>query len=101
MMLFGTIKLDYKWGIEEKLKNNLFTINDVKWLFEQSMCNHLYLHYTTHIVILRLLSRFQYSTCKGIKGGASSVCFALCSEAFTFFVQQKSDPQSYPQRKER
>jgi hypothetical protein len=46
MKLFGTHKLDYKWGIEEKLNNKQFNINDVKWLFEQSIMNHLFLFNT-------------------------------------------------------
>lgn len=45
MKLFGTTKLDYKWGLEEKIKNNLLTIDDIKWLYEQSMYNYYYLHY--------------------------------------------------------
>ncbi len=46
MKLFGTNKLDYKWGIEEKLNTKHFNINDVKWLFEQSIMNHLFLFNT-------------------------------------------------------
>ncbi len=43
MKIFGTNKLDYKWGIEEKIKSKSFTIEDLKWLFEQSLTNYSYL----------------------------------------------------------
>jgi hypothetical protein len=43
MKIFGTSQLDYKWGIEEKLRNHTFNISDVKWLFEQSLINHSFL----------------------------------------------------------
>ncbi len=43
MKIFGTSQLDYKWGIEEKLRNHTFNIADVKWLFEQSLINHSFL----------------------------------------------------------
>ncbi len=45
MKLFGTTSLDYKWGLEEKIKNGLLVIDDIKWLFEQSIYNYYYLHY--------------------------------------------------------
>ena len=45
MKLFGTTSLDYKWGLEEKIKNNSLIIDDIKWLYEQSIYNHYYLHY--------------------------------------------------------
>ncbi len=48
MNIFGTTSLDYKWGLEEKIKNKSFTINDIKWLVEQSIYKHYYLHYNNH-----------------------------------------------------
>jgi hypothetical protein len=45
MRLFGTTKLDYKWGLEEKIKKDLLVVDDIKWLYEQSIYNHYYLHY--------------------------------------------------------
>jgi polysaccharide pyruvyl transferase WcaK-like protein len=45
MRLFGTTNLDYKWGLNEKIKNNLLTIEDIKWLYNESIYSHYYLHY--------------------------------------------------------
>ncbi len=44
MNVFGTTNLDYKWGLEDKIKNNILTLNDIKWLIEQSIFKHYYLH---------------------------------------------------------
>ncbi len=44
MNIFGTTSLDYKWGLEEKINNKSITINDIKWLIEQSIYKHYYLH---------------------------------------------------------
>lgn len=51
MKLFGTTNLEYKWGIEEKIKNKQFDIEQLKWLFEQSIINYsfLYNQYTSQI----------------------------------------------------
>ena len=43
--LFGTSNLEYKWGLNEKINNGSITINDIKWLYEESIYNHYYLHY--------------------------------------------------------
>ncbi len=45
MNIFGTTSLEYKWGLEDKIKNNILSINDIKWLIEQSIYKHYYLHY--------------------------------------------------------
>ncbi len=45
MNIFGTTSLEYKWGLDDKIKNNVLTINDIKWLIEQSIYKHYYLHY--------------------------------------------------------
>jgi polysaccharide pyruvyl transferase WcaK-like protein len=49
--LFGTNKLEYKWGIEEKIKQNLFDLSQVKWLFEKSIMEHSYLFNNFHLHI--------------------------------------------------
>jgi polysaccharide pyruvyl transferase WcaK-like protein len=46
MNIFGTTSLDYKWGLEDKIKNNILNTNDIKWLIEQSIYKHYYLHNT-------------------------------------------------------
>jgi polysaccharide pyruvyl transferase WcaK-like protein len=43
MKIFGTNNLDYKWGIEEKMKHEKFDLEQIKWLFEKSMMEHRYL----------------------------------------------------------
>jgi hypothetical protein len=43
--LFGTSNLEYKWGLNEKINNGSITINDIKWLYEESIYNYYYLHY--------------------------------------------------------
>lgn len=43
--LFGTSDLEYKWGLNEKINNGTLTIDDIKWLYEESIYNHYYLHY--------------------------------------------------------
>ncbi len=49
--LFGTNQLEYKWGIEEKIKQNIFDISQVKWLFEKSILEHSYLFNNFHLHI--------------------------------------------------
>jgi hypothetical protein len=49
--LFGTNKLEYKWGIEEKIKQNLFDLSQLKWLFEKSIMEHSYLFNNFHLHI--------------------------------------------------
>lgn len=49
--LFGTNKLEYKWGIEEKIKQNIFDLSQVKWLFEKSILGHSYLFNNFHLHI--------------------------------------------------
>jgi polysaccharide pyruvyl transferase WcaK-like protein len=49
--LFGTNQLEYKWGIEEKIKQNIFDISQIKWLFEKSIMNHSYLFNNFHLHI--------------------------------------------------
>lgn len=51
--IFGTNKLEYKWGIEEKIKHKTFTIEDIKWLAEQSLLNYTFLFnvFTTQLHI--------------------------------------------------
>lgn len=44
MNIFGTTSLEYKWGLEDKIKNNILKIDDIKWLIEQSIYKHYYLH---------------------------------------------------------
>ncbi len=44
MNIFGTTNLEYKWGLEDKIKKNILTIDDIKWLIEQSIYKHYYLH---------------------------------------------------------
>jgi hypothetical protein len=36
MNLFGHKNNDYRWGIENKIANNVFLMEDIKWLFEKS-----------------------------------------------------------------
>jgi polysaccharide pyruvyl transferase WcaK-like protein len=43
MKLFGTSKLDYKWGIEDKIRNQKFDLDQIKWLFDKSLMEHQYL----------------------------------------------------------
>ncbi len=45
MRLFGTTKLNYKWGLNEKINNGLLLVEDIKWLYGESILNHYYLHY--------------------------------------------------------
>ena len=45
MKLFGTTNLDYKWGLNEKIKNGSISIDDIKWLYYESIYNYYYLHY--------------------------------------------------------
>ena len=61
MKIFGTNKLDYKWGIEEKIKLKSFTIEDVKWLFEQSLANYSFL-FNTFTTQLNVNNSIQYNT---------------------------------------
>lgn len=53
--LFGTNQLDYKWGIQEKIKQNIFDMSQVKWLFERSILEHSYLfnHFHLHLTHIR------------------------------------------------
>jgi polysaccharide pyruvyl transferase WcaK-like protein len=52
MNLFGTTStmLDYKWGLDEKIKSNKLTLDDIKWLHEQSIYNYYYLHYSNAFI---------------------------------------------------
>ncbi len=44
MKIFGTTNLDYKWGIEEKIRHEKFDLDQLKWLFEKSLMEHQYLY---------------------------------------------------------
>jgi hypothetical protein len=49
MKLFGTTQLDYKWGVDDKIQKYQFTLDDIKWLFEESAIKYsryLYSYFT-------------------------------------------------------
>ncbi len=54
MKIFGTTELKYQWGLDEKIKNNLLKLDDIKWLYEQSIYSHYYLHYKNMNNILKI-----------------------------------------------
>ncbi len=45
MRMFGTSNLDYKWGLNEKINNGLISLDDIKWLYMESIYKCYYLHY--------------------------------------------------------
>jgi hypothetical protein len=50
MNLFGKVDIEYKWGLEQKIlqnknENNKDLMNDIKWLFEQSIINYNYINF--------------------------------------------------------
>ncbi len=63
MKIFGNGNLDYKWGIEEKMKKDKFNLEQIKWLFEKSMVEHRYL---SNFFTSQLIQNFKNKNNEGL-----------------------------------
>ena len=69
MNLFGESKNECLWGIENKIHNNQFTFDDIKWLFNKSICMQPYLmnklynlineHNTTYLINIDYIDQYD------------------------------------------
>ena len=56
MSIFGQNNNEFRWGIENKLRDNKFIYDDIRWLFDQSITNYSYLF----CKIIELLPQYKY-----------------------------------------